>query len=95
MAYVQTETTPARPAPLFETSTLGWLHKNLFSSWTNAVLTLLSLYIIYSVVWGLWAWGVADAVWVAKDRRECFDINIEGACWAGVIAWIDNFFYGR
>ena len=95
MAYVQAETTAARPAPMFETSTLGWLHKNLFSSWTNAVLTLLSLYIIYSVVWGLWVWGVADAVWVAKDRRECFDININGACWAGVIQWLDNFFYGR
>ena len=95
MAYVQAETTPDRPAPLFETSTLGWLHKNLFSSWTNAVLTLISLYIIYSVVVGLWVWGVADAVWVAKDRRECFDISIDGACWAGVIEWLDNFFYGR
>jgi general L-amino acid transport system permease protein len=95
MAYVQAETTPDRPAPLFETSTLGWLHKNLFSSWVNAILTLFSLYIIYSLVTALWVWGVADAVWVAKDRRECFDINIDGACWAGVIEWMDNFFYGR
>jgi len=38
---------------------------------------------------------VADAVWVAKDRRECFDISIDGACWAGVIQWMNNFIYGR
>ncbi len=45
--------------------------------------------------WPTWIWGVADAVFVAKNRRECFDISIDGACWAGVILWIDNFFYGR
>jgi len=71
------------------------LHKNLFSSVLNTLLTVICLYIIYVTVSGLWVWGVADAVWVAKDRRECFDISINGACWAGVIQWIDNFFYGR
>ncbi len=95
MAIVQAEKTPARSAPLSETSVLGWLHKNLFSSVVNTALTLVSLYIIYLLVTGLWVWGVTDAVWVAKDRRECFDISIDGACWAGVIVWVDNIFYGR
>ncbi|MFQ5488886.1 MAG: amino acid ABC transporter permease [Gammaproteobacteria bacterium] len=95
MAVVKAEKTPARSAPLSETSFIGWLHKNLFSSWANAVLTLISIYIIYATVTGLWVWGVADAVWVAGDRRECFKISIDGACWAGVILWLDNFFYGR
>ena len=95
MAMAKAESTPARSAPLSETSVIGWLHKNLFSSWLNAALTLISLYIIYFVVAGLWVWGVADAVWVAKDRRECFDISIDGACWAGVIVWLDNIIYGR
>jgi len=95
MAYVQAEVTPARAAPLSETSVLGWLHKNLFSSVINTLLTLFSLYIIYLLVTSLWVWGVTDAVWVAENRRECFDINIDGACWAGVIVWMDNFFYGR
>ncbi len=36
-----------------------------------------------------------DAIWVAENRRECFAINIDGACWAGVIDWADNIFYGR
>ncbi len=94
-AVIQVEKTAARAAPLSETSVRGWLHKNLFSSWINTILTIVSLYIIYLAVTGLWVWGVADAVWVAKDRRECFDISIDGACWAGVLVWLDNFFYGR
>ncbi len=94
-AVVMTEKTPPRSAPLSETSTLGWLRKNLFSSVTNTILTLVSIYIVYATVKGLWVWGVVDAVWIAKDRRECFDISIDGACWAGVIVWLDNFFYGR
>jgi general L-amino acid transport system permease protein len=61
----------------------------------NTVLTLICLYIIYVLVTGLWTWGVTDAVWVAENRRECFNISIGGACWAGVIQWMENFFYGR
>lgn len=95
MAYVMGDPTAARSAPLLETSFLGWMHKNLFSSWINTLLTLLSIYIIYFALKGLWIWGVADAVWVAESRRECYDISIDGACWAGVILWMDNFIYGR
>ena len=95
MAYVLGEPTAARAAPLFETSVIGWVHKNLFSSWINTILTLTSIYIIFILVKGLWIWGITEAVWVAQSRRECFDISIDGACWAGVILWMDNFFYGR
>ena len=94
-AVVKSERTAARSAPLSETTVLGWLRKNLFSSWTNTALTIISIYIIYAAVKGFYVWGVADAVWVAKDRRECFDISIDGACWAGVIQWMNNFIYGR
>ncbi len=94
-AVIQKQKTAARSAPLSETSVVGWLHKNLFSSWINTILTIISIYIVYLVVAGLWTWGVADAVWAAEDRRDCFKISIDGACWAGVIVWLDNFFYGR
>jgi general L-amino acid transport system permease protein len=32
---------------------------------------------------------------VAENRRECFAISKHGACWAGVLIWLDNIFYGR
>lgn len=81
--------------PLSESSPLGWLKKNLFSSTLNTLLTVVTLFIVYITVKNLWVWGIADAVWVADSRRECFAISMNGACWAGVIAWMDNIFYGR
>jgi len=95
MAIIKAEKTPDRPAPLSERSLIGWMHKNLFSSMFNSVLTLITLYVIYITVKSLWIWGIGDAVWVAETRRECFNISLDGACWAGVIAWLDNIFYGR
>jgi len=95
VAIVKTEKTPSRAAPLSESSILGWMSKNLFSSVFNSILTVGALYIIYIAVTGLWGWGIGSAVWVAENRRECFSISIDGACWAGVIAWFDNIMYGR
>ena len=95
MAIVKTEKTPARAAPLSETTIIGWMSKNLFGSVFNSILTIVTLYVIYITVRDVWVWGVADAVWVADNRRECFKISVDGACWAGVITWMDNIFYGR
>ncbi|MCF6177901.1 MAG: amino acid ABC transporter permease [Geopsychrobacter sp.] len=95
MAIIKTERTAAIAPPLSETTALGWMRKHLFSSVFNSLLTIVTLFIIYITVKELWVWGIADAVWVADNRRGCFDINVDGACWAGVIAWLDSIFYGR
>lgn len=95
MAVVKATKTPSRSAPLSETSIIGWLRKNLFSSTFNSILTIVTLYVIFITVRDLWVWGIGDAVWIADTRRECFEISLDGACWAGVIAWFDNIFYGR
>jgi general L-amino acid transport system permease protein len=95
MAIVKREQTPDRAAPLSDKSIIGWMRMHLFSSVLNSMLTVITLYVIYITVKGLFVWGIADAVWIADSRRECFDINISGACWAGVIAWFDNIIYGR
>jgi len=95
MAIVTANPRPSREPPVSERTVYGWMRQNLFSSVTNSILTIVSLYIIYIVVSGLWVWGIGDAVWIADTRRACFKISIDGACWAGVIAWIDNIFYGR
>ncbi|MBL4907791.1 MAG: amino acid ABC transporter permease [Sneathiella sp.] len=95
MTVVNEKKTTARAAPSSETSVLGWMRKNLFGSAFNSILTVVTLYVIYLTVKGLWSWGIADAVWIADTRRQCFGISIDGACWAGVIAWLDNIFYGR
>ena len=95
MAVIKAEKTPSRPAPLSEMSVIGWLQKNLFSSAVNTLLTFFMLYIIYLTVSGVFVWGYSDATFVAENRRECYDYSLTGACWAGVIDWLDNIFYGR
>jgi general L-amino acid transport system permease protein len=48
---------PARPGPVL------WLKKNLFSSWGNTLLTVLSLAVIIFVVQGAVRWIFVDADW--------------------------------
>lgn len=95
MGIVNSTKTPARPAPLSESSILGWLRINLFSSVANTILTIITLYILFLAVRGVWVWGFQEAVWSAETRRECFKISKDGACWAGVLNWMDSIFYGR
>ncbi len=95
MTIVTKEKTPAREAPLSNRSLIGWLRLNLFSSVFNTLLSVVTFYIIYITVEGLLVWGIIDAVWIADTRRACFAISLDGACWAGVISWLDNIFYGR
>lgn len=95
MVIVNAQKTPDRAAPLGERSAIGWMHKNLFSSWLNAILTVITGYVVFITLYGVWTWGVIDATFVADNRRECFDNSLTGACWAGVIDWLDNIFYGR
>ncbi|PHQ96815.1 MAG: amino acid ABC transporter permease [Marinosulfonomonas sp.] len=95
MAIVTAKPSQARPAPISETSVMGWLRKNLFSSAANSLLTVFMLYIIYLTLGGVVGWGFLDATFVAENRRECYDVSLTGACWAGVIDWFDNIFYGR
>ncbi len=53
----QTSGPPAAPG------LLQWLRKNLFSSWLNSLLTILSVAVIYFVVKGLLTWVLFVADW--------------------------------
>ncbi len=94
MAIINQKATPARAAPLSETSLIGWMIKNLFSSWFNTALTLSTLYFIFITCQWLYLWGFSDATFVADSRRACYANSLTGACWAGIIDWLDNIFYG-
>lgn len=50
------------PPPVTESGVVGWLRKNLFSTWYNALLTLVALYVIYLVLNGAWNF-VTTAEW--------------------------------
>ncbi len=79
--------------PRLQVGAIAWLRDNLFSSVGNSILTILGLYLIYTVVTGFISWSIVHATWVAKDGGDC-RANI-GACWPFVTAKFGQFMYGR
>lgn len=70
---------------------VGWSRRHLFSSWANSFLTLLSVWLLYKILPGFFAWGIFDANWVGDSVYAC---TKPGACWPFVIERIDQFLYG-
>jgi len=62
---------PDLPPPRGTAGALGWMRERLFSSWLNSILTLASLYLIYSIITALFSWSVGSAVVSGEDRRIC------------------------
>ncbi|MGH8706250.1 MAG: amino acid ABC transporter permease [Burkholderiales bacterium] len=69
--------TQAGPVPVF-----GWLRANLFSTWPNALATLLILWLGWKLVLPFVDWAFLDAIWQAQDSKACRAAKGEGACWA-------------
>lgn len=84
---------PDLPPPARERGVIKWMRENLFSSATNIVLTVLSLYLLYVIVPPLLEWALFDAVIDAGSRNECWEKD-DGACWAVVAVRFDQFMYG-
>lgn len=89
-SFVRTDMLPEQAPPASSVGVLGWLRENLFSSWINSVLTVVSLALIYLVLSGLLSW-VFQSVWNANSLNECREVmnatwgDTHGhACW-GVI----------
>ena len=77
--------TPEQPtreyldAPIRKIGALAWLKDNLFNSWFNSVLTLLSLLALSFIVPPFFKWAFIDSLW-NSSADACRDI--EGACWS-------------
>ena len=80
--------------PLSVSRAFIWLKRNLFSSWFNTALTLLSLYVIWLVVPPFIDFAIVHAVWSGTSREACLGPDA-GACWPFIWANIDQFLYGR
>jgi len=62
--------------PRTEVGLLGWLKKNLFSTWYNALLTIFSMTFIYVVLRAVITWVVRDARWaVVTTNLKVFMIG--------------------
>ena len=90
---------PDLPPPVTEVGAIGWVRKNLFSSTTNIVITVLTLYFLYVIIPPMLNWLFLDAVFVADSRDDCRAIAAAagdelGACWAFIGKRFQIFVYG-
>jgi general L-amino acid transport system permease protein len=90
--FVRTKMLPQMDPPSSSVGPIGWARENLFSSWLNAILTILALALIVYVLSGIVPW-VISPTWFATSLSECRDLLAAGsggeaghggACW-GVI----------
>ncbi|PTW40837.1 amino acid ABC transporter permease [Rhodovulum kholense] len=87
-AFVRDRMIPQEPPPDRSIGALGWLRQNLFSSWLNAALTLVSLALIGALLAAVLPW-VVHSSWTANSLSECreqikaaYGPEESGACWA-------------
>lgn len=85
---------PALPPPRNMVGPIAWVRANLFSSWTNSLLTVICLWLAYKIVVAVVDWAIVSAVWDGSDGTAC-RIEGAGACWAFIKAKFGQFIYGR
>ena len=84
---------PDMAPPVSTTGVYGWIKANLFSSWGNSTLTVVSILMLAFIIPKVLDWMVFDAVVHAGSRAECREIA-HGACWAVITERFDQFVYG-
>lgn len=87
--------------PRTQIGPIGWLRANLFSTWYNALITLLILWLLATVIPPMARWMVFEATWAtthepcARAREAAQAIGASpGACWAVIPANLRLFMIG-
>ena len=93
VAFVRKKEIPPSAPPITEVGLIGWLKQNLFSSWLNSILTVLSVYFIVIILWDFipWAYG---GHWNTKSLRECLDLDPDVACFSVLTARWKQLLFG-
>jgi general L-amino acid transport system permease protein len=88
LSYVRTEMLGEQEPPLGETGILKWMRENLFSSYGNGALTIISVVFLYYVLNFILPW-MFQSSWTANSLGECreqiaaaYGEGTDGACWA-------------
>ncbi|WP_377511165.1 amino acid ABC transporter permease [Octadecabacter sp. R77987] len=88
VSYVRDSMLPEQAPPITETGAIKWIRENLFSSWLNGILTVISIYVIYVVLAGVLPW-LFNSVWGVGSLTECREVldekglgSHDGACFS-------------
>lgn len=91
-SFVRTEMLPEMDPPSSQQGPVKWAKENLFSTIPNAIMTIVSVYVVYVVLASILPW-VLGGIWNADSLSECREIRDElygegheVACWAVIKA---------
>ncbi len=98
--FVRNEMLAPSAPPVREAGAVKWLRENLFSGVFNTILTLVGIYVIYSIIVAALPWWL-NSVWNAGSLSECREIvaarageGATGACWAMIRERWHQFIFG-
>ena len=77
--------------PVTRVGALGWLRENLFNTWYNSLLTLVTFAVLAKLGPPLFKWAFVDSRWFSS-AEACRDID--GACWSIIPANIRFIIFG-
>lgn len=84
---IETEVKP----PVTSKGVVGWARANLFNTWFNSILTLITLFVLWKTVPPFFRWAVVDSLWFSTGEA-CR--GTEGACWSVIPANIRFILFG-
>ena len=73
ITYVRKEMLGQKAPPISEVGAVRWVRENLFSSPMNAILTVISLYVVYTIISHVGPW-LLNGIWRAESLTECREI---------------------
>lgn len=82
---------PDLPAPVIAQSVVGWLYKNLFSTWYNSLLTVVVGYVLIINLIPAIDWLFINANFTGETTDDCTGT---GACWVFLHQRLGFFIYG-
>ncbi len=87
LSFVRLKEIPPAPPPIGQSGILKWMRENLFSTWLNSILTIISIFFIADVLLGIIPW-ILSGNWGASSLRECRDQTGSAACFAVIsVRW--------
>lgn len=95
--WIRVSDAPNLPPPRDMTGVVGWLGRNLFSTWGDGILTFVLLSLLAWVVYPVVDWAIIRGVWSGVDRVSCLattDTVVPGACWIFVWDKFAQWIYG-
>ena len=83
LAFVRTEMLAQKEPPVAEKGVVKWVRSNLFSSWSNSILTVVALYLIVQLILNAGPW-FANGIWSTNSLAECREIlqGASGGCFS-------------